>query len=132
VEAGLIPAFDVVVGLDARGFLLGPVLSIAANKPFLPARKAGKMPGECATVAYGTEYSRDTLQMQKATAVAGARALLVDDLLATGGSLKAAATLVAQLGMVPVAALVLVDVPAAGGGAALAAANIPAFTLWAA
>ena len=89
-------AFNVVVGMDSRGFIQGPILAQMFNLPFLPIRKAGKLPGECYTIEYGTEYSKDKCQIQKNSLKPGSKVLLVDDLLATGGSLKAAQDLVAQ------------------------------------
>ena len=77
---------DVIVGLDARGFLLGPSLSILLNCAFVPVRKQGKLPGEVFTATYEKEYGKDTIVMQKNSIPPRSRVLIVDDLLATGGT----------------------------------------------
>lgn len=89
---------DVVVGLDSRGFLLAPAMAQTIQKPFVPARKAGKLPGACKTVEYSLEYGTDRLQIQEASIKQGDRVLIVDDLLATGGTMSAAVELVEKCG----------------------------------
>jgi adenine phosphoribosyltransferase len=89
---------DVVVGLDARGFLFGPSLALRLNASFVPVRKQGKMPGPCVTAAYEKEYGTDFFQMQEGAVKPGQKVLVVDDIIATGGSAAAAGTLVKQLG----------------------------------
>ncbi|KAK4105664.1 adenine phosphoribosyltransferase [Parathielavia hyrcaniae] len=89
---------DVVVGLDARGFLFGPSLALRLNASFVPVRKKGKMPGPCVTAAYEKEYGTDFFQMQEGAVKPGQKVLVVDDIIATGGSAAAAGTLVKQLG----------------------------------
>ncbi|CAI6334816.1 unnamed protein product [Periconia digitata] len=89
---------DVVVGLDARGFLFGPSLALRLNAAFVPVRKQGKMPGECVTEGYEKEYGTDFFQMQKDAIKQGQRVLVVDDIIATGGSAAAAGSLVQKLG----------------------------------
>ncbi|KAI1849050.1 hypothetical protein JX265_011286 [Neoarthrinium moseri] len=93
---GAIP--DVIVGLDARGFLFGPSLALRLGCSFVPVRKKGKMPGPCMTASYEKEYGADYFQMQSDAIKPGQKVLVVDDIIATGGSAAAAASLVNQLG----------------------------------
>ncbi|MGH7281128.1 MAG: adenine phosphoribosyltransferase [Polyangiaceae bacterium] len=89
---------DAVVGVEARGFIFGGALAARLNASFVPARKPGKLPGTSDSVSYETEYSTATLEMHKASIREGARAIVVDDLLATGGTARAAAELVRKQG----------------------------------
>lgn len=89
---------DVVVGLEARGFLFGPSLALKLGAAFVPVRKQGKLPGECIKVGYEKEYGTDFFEMQKDAIKPGQRVLIVDDIIATGGSAKAAGELVEILG----------------------------------
>lgn len=79
---------DVIVGLDARGFLFGPSLALRLNASFVPVRKKGKMPGPCVTAAYEKEYGTDFFQMQEDAIKPGQKVLVVDDIIATGESSK--------------------------------------------
>lgn len=85
---------DYVVGLESRGFLFGPTLALALNAGFLPVRKPGKLPGSVARVAFKKEYGEDIFEMQDSVIEPGSNVLIVDDILATGGSAKAAGELV--------------------------------------
>ena len=89
---------DKVVGLDARGFLFGFSMAQAIKKPFVPIRKAGKLPGKCSSVKYALEYGEDTMEVQEGSIKKGDRAMVVDDLLATGGTLTAACDLIKKCG----------------------------------
>ncbi|RMZ68506.1 adenine phosphoribosyltransferase [Pyrenophora seminiperda CCB06] len=89
---------DVVVGLDARGFLFGPSLALRLGASFVPVRKRGKLPGPCETAEYLKEYGSDFFQMQADAVKAGQKVLIVDDIIATGGSAAAAGSLVKKLG----------------------------------
>jgi len=89
-----IPETQVVVGLESRGFLFGTLLAIELGLPFVPIRKPGKLPGELNRVKYALEYGTDTFEIQKESIKEGQNVLIVDDLLATGGSLSAACTLI--------------------------------------
>jgi len=89
---------DVVVGLDARGFLLGPIIASRLKAAFVPVRKIGKLPGECVDAEYQKEYGKDVFQMQVGTIQPGQNAIVIDDLVATGGSAVAAGELVAKQG----------------------------------
>ncbi len=89
---------DLVLGIEARGFIFGPALAYRLNAGFLPVRKPGKLPAEVIRVSYDLEYGSDTLEMHKDAIAPGQRVLLVDDLLATGGTMGATLQLVEQLG----------------------------------
>jgi len=89
---------DVVVGLDARGFLLGPIIALRLGAAFVPVRKVGKLPGDCVTATYQKEYGSDSFEMQADAIKPGQAVVIVDDLIATGGSAKAAGELVGKLG----------------------------------
>src|SRR5262245_5383466 len=108
---------DVVVGLDARGFLFGPMLAQEFGAAFVPVRKDGKLPGECATVTYEKEYGADRLQMQRdAIGISeGAGVVVMDDLLATGGTAFAAEELVRAVGGRVLACLFVVELTALKG-----------------
>ncbi|KAI0912799.1 phosphoribosyltransferase-like protein [Ustulina deusta] len=75
---------DIIVGLEARGFLFGPPLALRLNRPFVPVRKKGKMPGACRTVEYTKEYGKDEFQVQTSAIKPGQQCLIVDDIIATG------------------------------------------------
>ena len=91
-------AADLVIGIEARGFIFAPALAYALGSGFVPVRKPKKLPAECLTVSYDLEYGSDSLEMHKDAVVAGSRVLIVDDLLATGGTAGAVARLVEQAG----------------------------------
>ncbi|KAL1999509.1 hypothetical protein VTN02DRAFT_4427 [Thermoascus thermophilus] len=89
---------DVVVGLEARGFLFGPSLALRLGASFVPVRKKGKLPGPCETQSYDKEYGQDFFQMQAGAIKPGQKVIVVDDIIATGGSAYAAGTLVKKMG----------------------------------
>ena len=91
-------AIDLIVAAEARGFIFGGALARELGVGFVPARKAGKLPGETVSVEYGLEYGLDELHMQSDALKDGARVLIHDDVLATGGTAKAKADLVERLG----------------------------------
>ncbi len=90
--------FDLIVGPEARGFIFGTPLAYAMKKPFAPIRKPGKLPAEVASYTYEKEYGLDELQIHKDAIKAGDKVVLVDDLLATGGTIAATTKLIEQLG----------------------------------
>ncbi|KAK4147810.1 phosphoribosyltransferase-like protein [Dichotomopilus funicola] len=106
---------DVIVGLDARGFLFGPSLALRLNSSFVPVRKKGKMPGPCVTAAYEKEYGTDFFQIQEGAVKPGQKVLVVDDIIATGGSAAAAGSLVKQLGGNLVGYLFILEIPVLNG-----------------
>ena len=119
--------FDAVVAIEARGFVLGAAVAQQAGQPLVLARKPGKLPGELHTVTYSLEYGEAELQTQTDVFPPEARVLLVDDVLATGGTLAAAARLV-ELGGGRVAGYaVVVTIAALGGPRRLA--GIPGFSV---
>jgi adenine phosphoribosyltransferase len=111
---------DAVVGIESRGFLFGAPLALHWNVPFVPARKFGKLPGRTVRQVYSLEYGEDTLELHADALPAGARAVIVDDLLATGGTALATAQLVRQLRAEVVAALFVIELVGLGGRAKLA------------
>lgn len=89
---------DKVVGMESRGFMFGPIVAYDLNAGFVPVRKPGKLPAETVEESYALEYGTDRLQMHRDAITKGDRVLIVDDLVATGGTAKATAKLVEQLG----------------------------------
>lgn len=89
---------DYVVGLESRGFLFGPTLALALNAGFIPVRKPGKLPGPTLSAEFKKEYGTDKFEIQQGVIPQGAKVLIVDDILATGGSAFAAGDLVTQSG----------------------------------
>jgi adenine phosphoribosyltransferase len=89
---------DLVLGIEARGFIFGPALAYRLNAGFVPVRKPGKLPAETLTVKYDLEYGSDSLQIHKDAIAPGQRVIIVDDLLATGGTMLATVDLVTRLG----------------------------------
>jgi len=89
---------DVVLGIEARGFIFAPALAYALGAGFVPVRKPKKLPAETVSVTYDLEYGTDTLEMHKDAVASGTRVLIVDDLLATGGTAAAAARMVESAG----------------------------------
>lgn len=106
---------DVIVGLDARGFLFGPGLALRLGVGFAAVRKKGKLPGPCVTAEYVKEYGKDLFQMQEDAIREGQNVLVVDDIIATGGSAKAAADLVAQLKGNVMGFLFILEIPGLNG-----------------
>lgn len=89
---------DIVAGLDARGFIFGAALAMKLGLPFLMIRKKGKLPGKVESISYGLEYGTDVIEVSVDSLPEGKTVLVVDDLLATGGTAKAAASLVEKVG----------------------------------
>jgi adenine phosphoribosyltransferase len=106
---------DLIVGIEARGFIIGGALSYTLGKGFVPIRKKGKLPAEVVRHEYELEYGKDTVEVHKDAIVKGARILLVDDLLATGGTALAAASLVEKLGGSVSELAFIVNLPDLGG-----------------
>ncbi len=125
---GAAPAFDVVVGVEARGFLLAAAVALSAGVGVVLVRKAGKLPRERISADYVLEYGTATLELHSDAIRPGQRVLVVDDVLATGGTLTAAVALVEQLGGVVTAVSVVVELAALGGRERMAPHTVHA--LW--
>ncbi|WP_355603553.1 adenine phosphoribosyltransferase [Xanthomonas cannabis] len=108
---------DAVLGIEARGFILGAALARELRTGFVPVRKPGKLPGRTLIQEYALEYGTDRIEMHEDALPRGARVLIVDDVLATGGTLRAALGLAAQLELEIVGAAVLVELTALQGRA---------------
>lgn len=112
---------DVVAGIEARGFLLGVPLALRLGTGFVPIRKPGKLPRETRSARYELEYGADALEIHVDAIEDGSRVLVVDDVLATGGTMAAACDLVTAAGAGNATALVLIELTALGGRSALGA-----------
>ena len=122
---------DLVAAIEARGFAVGGALAVSLNAGLLLIRKDGKLPGATIAEDYALEYGTDRLAMHVDACAPGARVLIVDDLLATGGTALAAARLVRRAGGELIGARFVIDLPELGGGTALAEAGIEARSLFA-
>lgn len=117
---------DVIVGLDARGFLFGPTIALRLGCSFVPVRKQGKLPGKIETAAYEKEYGTDVFAMQSSAIQPGQKVIVVDDLIATGGSASAAGTLVKKCGGELLAFIFIIELGFLGGRNKL---DAPVYTL---
>lgn len=120
---------DVVAGLDARGFILGSVVAYELGLGFVPIRKKGKLPFDTVQETYELEYGSATVELHTDAIAPGDRVLLIDDLIATGGTMMAGKRLIERLGGKVIEGAAIVDLPELGGSAALKAAGLPLFTL---
>ncbi|MGN0852183.1 MAG: adenine phosphoribosyltransferase [Kiritimatiellia bacterium] len=120
-------AFDIVVGVESRGFIFGAPVAYKLGKAFVPVRKSGKLPGRTISESYALEYGEATLQIHACDVRPGQRVVVVDDLLATGGTAAAAARLVERLGAKVVKMAFLVELDDLGGRQALSAYEIASF-----
>ena len=111
--------FDAIVGLESRGFLFGMPMAYSMRKPFIPIRKKGKLPRETVERTYDLEYGTATIEVHKEDVYEGMRLVLVDDLLATGGTMEAACKLVESLGGKVVKVLFLLELEGLNGRAKL-------------
>jgi adenine phosphoribosyltransferase len=110
---------DLVVGMESRGFIFAAPLAYRLGVGFVPVRKLGKLPGETISVEYELEYGTNTLEIHRDAIIPGQRVLIVDDLLATGGTVAATVDLVQQLGGVVVATVFLIELRELGGRSVL-------------
>ncbi len=120
---------DKVAGIEARGFILGGAVAHQVSAGFVPIRKKGKLPHKRVSVAYALEYGEDVIEMHADALVAGERVVLVDDLIATGGTAEAAVKLLRQLGANVLAACFVIDLPDLGGAEKLRKLDVPVRTL---
>jgi len=112
---------DTIVGLDARGFLFAPILALKLDCAFVPVRKRGKLPGETVQVTYKLEYGEDCFELQKVAVGPGQNVVIVDDILATGGTMCAAERLVKKAGGAVNGCIVVVEIDALKGRSILSA-----------
>ena len=120
---------DKVAGIEARGFILGGAVAHQVSAGFVPIRKKGKLPHKRVSVTYALEYGEDEIEMHADALVAGERVVLVDDLIATGGTAEAAVKLLRQLDAEVLAACFVIDLPALGGAEKLRKLGVPVRTL---
>jgi adenine phosphoribosyltransferase len=120
---------DKVAGIEARGFILGGAVAHQLSAGFIPLRKKGKLPHQTIAVEYALEYGVDSMEMHLDAVVAGEQVMLIDDLIATGGTAIAAVQLLRQAGAKVVAAAFVVDLPELGGAERLRALDVPVATL---
>ena len=106
---------DAVVGIDARGFIIGAPVAYQLNAGFIPVRKKGKLPGGTISESYTLEYGNAEIEIQTTALREGDRVILVDDLIATGGTMLAASNLLKKLGVEIVEAAAIIDLPDLGG-----------------
>ncbi len=120
---------DVVAGLDARGFILGSVAAYELGVGFVPIRKKGKLPFTTVEETYELEYGSATVELHTDAVRPGQRVLLIDDLIATGGTMLAGKKLLEKLGATVMEGAAIVDLPELGGSARIHASGLPLFTL---
>ncbi|TWB18001.1 adenine phosphoribosyltransferase [Rhizobium sp. ERR 1071] len=120
---------DKVAGMEARGFILGGAVAHQLSSGFVPIRKKGKLPHDIVRIAYSLEYGVDEMEMHRDAVNPGERVILVDDLIATGGTAVGATKLLRQIGAEVVAACFVVDLPDLGGRRKLEELDVPVHTL---
>jgi adenine phosphoribosyltransferase len=120
---------DKVAGIEARGFILGGAVAHQLSAGFVPVRKKGKLPGDIVRIAYSLEYGLDEMEVHRDAVEPGDRVILVDDLVATGGTAEAAVRLLRQIGADVVAAVFVIDLPDLGGADKIRALDVPVRTL---
>ncbi|MFC7397000.1 adenine phosphoribosyltransferase [Chelatococcus sp. GCM10030263] len=122
---------DKIAGVEARGFILGGAVAHQLSAGFVPIRKKGKLPHETVRVAYSLEYGIDEMEMHRDAITPGDRVILVDDLIATGGTAAGAVQLLRNLGADVVAAVFVIDLPDLGGAERLRGMDVTVRTLMA-
>jgi adenine phosphoribosyltransferase len=120
---------DKVAGIEARGFILGGAVAHQVSAGFIPIRKKGKLPHATVRIAYSLEYGLDEMEMHEDALAPGERVVLVDDLIATGGTAEGAVKLLKQMGAEVLAACFIVDLPELGGADKLRQLGVPVRTL---
>ncbi|HXY57563.1 MAG TPA: adenine phosphoribosyltransferase [Methylocystis sp.] len=120
---------DKVAGMEARGFILGGAVAHQLSAGFVPIRKKGKLPHKTVTVSYALEYGIDEMEMHEDALAAGEKVILVDDLIATGGTAAGAIQLLKQTGAEVVAACFVIDLPDLGGAKKIEALGVPVRSL---
>lgn len=122
---------DAVAGIEARGFIIGGAIADRLGCGFIPIRKKGKLPAETIHQEYQLEYGSDVIEIHKDAIREGERILIVDDLIATGGTCEAAVKLIRAVGGKVLGTSFVIDLPELGGMAKLKALNVPTFALMA-
>ncbi len=120
---------DKIAGIEARGFILGGAVAHQLSAGFVPIRKKGKLPHETVSISYSLEYGIDEMEMHKDAISQGEKVILVDDLIATGGTAEGAVKLLRRMGAEIVAACFIIDLPDLGGRKKLEALDVPVRTL---
>jgi adenine phosphoribosyltransferase len=120
---------DLIAGLDARGFIIGSVVAYELNLGFVPIRKKGKLPFKTVSEEYELEYGSATVELHADACKAGDRVVLIDDLIATGGTMMAGRKLLDRLGAVVVEGAVIVDLPELGGSKLIKESGLPLYTV---
>jgi adenine phosphoribosyltransferase len=120
---------DLIAGIDARGFILGAIVAYELNLGFVPVRKKGKLPYTTVAEEYELEYGSATVELHSDACKPGDRVLLIDDLIATGGTMMAGKRLLEKLGAIVVEGAAIVDLPELGGSAKLRASGLALHTL---
>jgi len=120
---------DQVAGMEARGFILGGAVAHQLSAGFIPIRKKGKLPHTTVSIAYSLEYGVDEMEVHTDAVKPGQKVILIDDLIATGGTAEGATKLLQQMGAEVVAACFVIDLPELGGRAKLEALGVPVTTL---
>ncbi len=121
--------FSTIVGIESRGFIIGAALAARLEKGFVPIRKRGKLPAEVESHEYELEYGSDCIEIHRDAIIGGQKVLLMDDLLATGGTMRAACHLLSKLGGTVLSCGVIVDLPALAGRKLLEADGFHVFSL---
>src|SRR5690242_12373681 len=120
---------DKVAGIEARGFILGGAVAHQVSAGFIPIRKKGKLPHKRVSIAYSLEYGLDEMEIHEDAVVRGERVIVVDDLIATGGTAEGAVKLLRQMGAEVLAACFIVDLPDLGGADKIRKLDVPVRTL---
>ena len=120
---------DKVAGIEARGFIIGGAVAHQLSAGFVPIRKRGKLPHETVRIAYSLEYGLDEMEMHRDAIKPGEKTILVDDLIATGGTAEAAVKLMKELGADVLAAVFVIDLPDLGGRQRIENLGVPVRTL---
>ena len=125
VEAKL----DYIAGLDARGFIIAPIVAYELNLGFIPIRKIGKLPFRTVSESYSLEYGTATVEIHEDACKAGDRVVIVDDLIATGGTMMAGKNLLERLGAHVIEGAAIIDLPDLGGSKLLRDNGLPLYTI---
>jgi adenine phosphoribosyltransferase len=121
--AKLAASVDYIAGIEARGFIFGAAVSAMSGKGFIPIRKSGKLPGATLSVSYELEYGQASLEIHKDLIPRGSKVLVIDDVLATGGTACAAIDLVIMAGLQPISIAFLLEIPSLGGKSRIASTH---------